>query len=108
MSEDPADLTCTLNEAENRQRRQFVRQSLFPKILHRREMTSGLQLVFEDSQSLRPAVEQFVALERQCCGFLNFDLASKREGLVLTIEGPAGARQILTKFTDGFLSCSST
>lgn len=96
------ELACSLNDEEHRDRRKFVRESLIPKILQTREITSGLQLIFENTESLRSDVESFVELESRCCGFLNFEIAFRREGLVLTIEGPPAANDVLSKFTSAF------
>ena len=85
---------------DHRDRRKFVRESLIPKILETEKSATGLQLVFEDTDSVRSDVELFVELESQCCGFLNFEIASRSEGLVLTIEGPPEANEFLSKFID--------
>ena len=95
------ELACSLNEEDHRDRRKFVRESLIPKILATEKSATGLRLIFEDTDSVRSAVELFVELESQCCGFLNFEVASGSEGLVLTIEGPPEAKELLSKFTSG-------
>ena len=94
------ELACSLNEEEHPDRRKFVRQSLIPKILQTEKIASGLQLIFENTESLRSDVELFVELESQCCGFLNFEITSRSEGLVLTIEGPPEASELLSTFID--------
>ena len=95
------ELACSLNEEDHRDRRKFVRESLIPKILATEKSATGLRLIFEDTDSVRSAVELFVELESQCCGFLNFAITSSSHGLVLTIEGPPEANGILAKFTTG-------
>ena len=95
------ELACSLNEEDHRDRRKFVRESLIPKILATEKSATGLRLIFEDTDSVRSDVELFVELESQCCGFLNFAVASSSHGLVLTIEGPPEANRILVKFTAG-------
>ena len=95
------ELACSLNEEEHADRRKFVLESLIPKILQTHETGSGLKVIFENTESLRSDVDLFVELESQCCGFLNFEVASGSEGLVLTIEGPAEAKELLSKFTSG-------
>jgi hypothetical protein len=79
-------------------RRKFVRESLIPRVIRTQKTPSGLRLVFENSQSLRSDVELFVELESGCCGFLDFEITSGTEGLVLTIEGPDEAREVLASF----------
>lgn len=95
------ELACSLNEEDHRDRRKFVRESLIPKILATEKSATGLRLIFEDTDSVRSAVELFVELESQCCGFLNFAITSSSHGLVLMIEGPPEANRILAKFTAG-------
>ena len=102
QSSKTTELACSLNEEEYRDRRKFVRESLIPKILETEKSATGLQLVFEDTDSVRSDVELFVELESQCCGFLNFAITSTSHGLVLTIEGPPEAKGILAKFASGF------
>ena len=94
------ELACSLNDEEHADRRKFVRESLIPRVLQSHEVGSGLQLIFENTASLRSDVELFVELESQCCGFLNFEIASRSEGLVLTIDGPPEANEFLSKFID--------
>ena len=92
------ELACSLNEEEYRDRRKFVQESLIPRILQTRKLASGLQLIFANTESLRSDVELFVELESQCCGFLNFEIASRSEGLVLTMEAPPEANEFLSKY----------
>ena len=98
-SSKTVELACSLTDQEYRDRRKFVRESLIPKIQRFQTIDSGLQLVFENTEILRSDVELFVELESQCCGFLAFDIAEKNEGLVLKINGPAEAKDVLAKFS---------
>ncbi len=95
------ELACSLNEEEYRERRRFVRESLIPKIQQSWKTESALKLTFENTETLKSDVELFVELESQCCGFLNFEITSGEEGLLLTIEGPPEASDVLSKFTSG-------
>ena len=92
------ELACSLSEEEYRERRRFVRESLIPKIQQSRKTESGLQLIFENTETLKSDVELFVELESQCCGFLTFEVTPKGDALELMIRGPAEAKDVLDKF----------
>lgn len=88
-----AEIACSLNDQEFRQRQAFVRGTLLPHLTGSERLTSGLRLTFP--AALRSSVETFVDLERQCCGFLTFTVTHPDESLVLTIEGPPEAQSTL-------------
>ena len=67
------ELSCTLMEEELKVRRQLVRKTLKPYIRSVETTYLGLTITF--LQGLRRTqIEEFVALERQCCAFLTFDI----------------------------------
>ena len=92
------EVACSLTDAESRERRSLVRETLFPHITTAKKIAAGVKLTFPNSDLVRSNVEEFVALERQCCGFLTFDISPPEQGLVLTIDGPAEAEVTLQKF----------
>ena len=89
---------CSLNDDEFRQRRRLIREELLPHVTRIEKPAGGLRVTFPETSDLRAAVETFVGLERQCCGFLSFTIAPPGEGLILTIEGPPEARGTLDMF----------
>ena len=93
------EVACSLTDAESRERRLMVRKTLFPHITTAEKIATGLKLTFPNSDLVRSNVEEFVGLERQCCGFLAFDISPPGQGLVLTINGPAEAQATLEKFS---------
>lgn len=76
----------------------MVREILRPHVIAHVRTADGLRLAFPDTPDLRERLEAFIDLERQCCGFLHFDLSSSAAGLVVTIGGPASARAMLDAF----------
>ena len=104
MSEpsNTTELACSLNDEDYRDRRKFVRESLVPKVLRSNKTTSGLELTFENTEELRSDVALFAELESQCCGFLSFSIASTEEYIVLTVDGPPEADDVLARFVSGF------
>jgi len=58
-------------------------------------------LKFDDCKVVRSEVNDFVALERQCCGFLNFTISSPEEVLSLSITGPDGSQDTIKAWING-------
>jgi len=90
---------CSLTDEEFQERRALARESLLPHITETRKLESGLELTFPETDTLRASAEAFVALERQCCGFLTFTITPPDQGLALTIEGPPEAQATLEMLT---------
>ena len=99
-TDDSIELACSLTDAELRERRAMMRKALVPHIVDCRLTGCELVLEFSNSQALRSKVEQFVDLERQCCGFLAFTLSPPGEKLTLKIEGPEGTQSTLSMFAE--------
>ncbi|MGI9294531.1 MAG: hypothetical protein ACR2PS_11170, partial [Pseudomonadales bacterium] len=57
-----------------------------------------VSLRFTNSAVTKASLEEFVDLERQCCGFLSFDISETREHLTLRINGPDGSEDVLQMF----------
>ena len=57
-----------------------------------------LRIEFTESESIRELVEEFVARERQCCGFLSFSLTETIGGLTLLIQGTSESEHMLDLF----------
>jgi hypothetical protein len=94
------NIACSLSDEAFRKRRATVRKAMLPHMVNGERMETGLRLTFADTAELRSSVENFIHLERQCCGFLTFTLAPPTDGLILTIEGPPEAQATLDMFSD--------
>lgn len=88
--------SCSLTEAELKQRRADVRRDLVPHVASVARHPGEVELTFD--AEIRSTVEDFVSLEQQCCGFLSFTLAPAGEPLVLTVQGPEGSGATLDMF----------
>ena len=91
-------LACSLTTAERRERRALVRQTL---LRHLEEHSTGdleVLLQFTRSATLRDRLDEFVELERQCCGFLSFEISETAAQVSLRITGPAGSEEVLQAF----------
>lgn len=95
-------IACTLTDEEMRTRRALARRTILPKIIKYERLSDGLTLAFSNSPETRSCVEDFILLEKGCCGFLTFDLTSESTppsgALVLTITGPSDAASVLDTF----------
>ncbi len=92
---DSIELACSLTDAELRERRAMMRKALLPHVVDCRLRGLELARVFSNVEASRSEVEQFVDLERQCCGFLTFTISPPGEKLTLNIEGPEGSQSTL-------------
>lgn len=97
-----ADIACTLNDADFRDRRAFARQQLIPKISKVERIENGLIFRMIAKAGIEEDLSTFVELERQCCGFLTFtiipDERDDTNGVALKIEGPPEASATLEMF----------
>ena len=76
----------------------MVRKELLADVVECR--LTGRQLVLEFREAVRSNVEQFVDLERQCCGFVTFTISPPGEKLTLNVEGPEGAESTLSALAE--------
>jgi hypothetical protein len=60
------------------------------------------RLRFAARPGVRARLEDIVAAESECCGFLTLALVDEPDAIVLTIEAPEGAELVLTEFIRAF------
>ena len=104
--DNPSGLVCTLTPLEVKQRRAEMRKKLLPSVISYHLEKLSLELTFSDEKSIRDELEQFVSLEQQCCGFLDFTISSSDSKLTLNIQGPSGSESTLMVFADAVSVCS--
>ena len=92
------DLYCTLTPQQQKIRRSLVRAKIVPLVRAVYRANSSLRLEFVPSSGNREMLEEFIELERSCCGFLGFSVSKTDEELSLLIEGPPEAAHILDRF----------
>ena len=92
---EPLRVACSLNDEEFAARRAMVRERLAPHIIDIERTDTGVSIAFSPETVKRSDVETFAALERQCCGFLDFELSPPDEKLTLTVTGPPDAAPAL-------------
>ena len=96
------EVSCSLNDVEFRQRRAMARRTLIPHAQACKRHENGVRIAFGPSKGLQKLVEEFVKLERQCCGFLTFEITDGTCGhsKVLSISGPPEASATIDMFAN--------
>lgn len=101
-----APITCTLDPPSLTARRELIDTLIRDGgLAHRRD---DLCLYLDFRPEVRDAVERLVALERECCGFLAFELTTSQDVLSLTITAPETAREAAEAIFAGFLPQTPT
>lgn len=93
-------VACTLLPAQLPERLAWIRQVTTQSLMSHRLDGATLHLTYR--LEARAELERIVAGERQCCGFLRFDLRETQGAVELTIEAPekvaADARWLFDQF----------
>lgn len=92
-------VTCRLLPSELRKREATLLADLRKQIVKAQPLPDGYALFLKmDDAAIRLAAE-VIAVERQCCPFLQFRLTSAQESraLLLEIRGPVGSRELLAQ-----------
>jgi hypothetical protein len=94
-----APLVCTLLPADLADRRRVVLDPLRAAALEVRSTPSGVALRFAPQPGTVERLAEFIELERQCCGFLSFELRVEPAGgpVWLTLSGPEGTGEMLSQ-----------
>jgi hypothetical protein len=91
-------IACSLDKGEARERWQQW-QSLARTVGKVERLVHGLTLHFTATDDTRSDLVRLVVAERQCCGFVDWQLEDLGEELVLTISGdPAGVEAMVESF----------
>ena len=105
MTDTTTKMACSLDTEALTNRRAFFRERIMPKALARTRTDDGLQIVFENDPAVRDELRLFIALERQCCGFLDFELSEdlEKSRLLLVVLGPLEAHGVLDQMESIFI-----
>ncbi len=84
-----------MNQPPEIARRGSLLKTLYESTLERRELEQGFAFRFHGDAASERRVFEFIAMERDCCQFLSFqlDLAEQRGSIWLTVEGPDGMKE---------------
>ncbi len=90
MTKDSADTVCSLPPAELEARRRSIRAEILPLVERTLALADGFACDF--AASMRMKLEQLVALERDCCASLAWQVLDLPSGRVrLEVRGDGAA-----------------
>lgn len=104
MTDINTELACSLEAEAKNDRRVFFQERLLDHALNTTRIDGGLRVTFPNDPDLVAEIQSLIALEIQCCGFLDFKLTTDNENsrLVLSITGPRRAQTVLDAFESAF------
>lgn len=89
---------CSLTTEQQRIRRSRVGDDILPLVCAVNRTGNCLRLELVQASGNRELLEEFIALERDCCGSLDFSLSEEHESLSLLVEGPPDATDLIDLF----------
>ena len=95
--DSPFACDMTTLDAEGRQRHAVVTRQLNDGVQEVRELPDGYALRFTPSQESILLVSEFIAREKLCCPFFNFELLVEKEGgpVWLQLRGREGVKAFI-------------
>jgi hypothetical protein len=96
-------IACTLTEAELRDRRRTVLDSIRNEAVEVTSLSDGYAYHFKAASQTLQALSHLVDLERQCCPFLSFKIVVESNGAPIRLEvtGPPEAKPMIADFLGG-------
>jgi len=93
-------IACTLTDAEMRERRETVLDSVRRAVIDITPLPDGYAYRFDTTSEILSHLARLVDLERQCCPFLTFRIIVKagRQPICLEITGPPEAKAVIAGF----------
>jgi hypothetical protein len=93
-------VACTLTEAELRERRRTILDSIRRAVLDVSPLPDGYAYRFEPTSEILSQLARLIDLERQCCAFLTFRIIVEagRQRICLEIAGPPDAKAVIADF----------
>jgi hypothetical protein len=93
-------IACTLTEAEMRERRQTLLDSVRRAALNVKSLPLGYAYGFEPTSEVLAHLSRLVDLERQCCPFLTFRIVVEagNQPICLEVTGSPEAKTVIADF----------
>ena len=92
-------IACVLEAltGEKQKRRRVLVEHLLQRVKGVIELETGFVLQLQNDGPVRQIAEELIALEQQCCRFLDFDLQGGDDGdpITLSITGKEGVKEFL-------------
>jgi hypothetical protein len=96
MAELP--IACALAPEDRPARGALMGSLAADGLLERRPTAAGVRFRWRDEPGIERRLREFVALERRCCGFLDFDITRGEGRLELEVRGAPEARPVIEQF----------
>ena len=94
-------IACTLSGPDlSRQQSRWHELAARTRV-ERSELPTGLRLVFGDAPGIGEALQQFVEIERECCAFADWELASGEGAFTLEITAAGDAIDVVQGMFSG-------
>jgi hypothetical protein len=95
-------IVCTLTEAELRERRRTVLDSIRDSAIDVAETEEGYVFRFKPASDVLARLSNLVDLERQCCAFLTFRIVVEpQQPIRLEVTGPPESKRMIAEFFGG-------
>lgn len=96
-------IVCTLTEAELRERRRSVLDSIRQSAIDITAIADGYSYRFTRTSEVLSQLSNLVDLERQCCQFLTFKIIVEAgsKAIALDVTGPPEAQSIIADYFGG-------
>lgn len=101
MTETPP-IACSLKASELKQRLAEIAAVGADSLSSRSGEGGTTTLRFRSEPATRQRLQAIVAAEKECCPFLEFELRSEADELVLTITAPPGGEPVAAGLADAF------
>lgn len=90
-------VACALTDDARREREAEIRRLLADEAEAVVEREDGIEVRFDGSADCLPGIAELVALERECCRFLRFEVVAEpgKGPIRLLVTGPEGTRELL-------------
>ena len=95
MQRMTAPIACTLTGPELAERRNAILNALRKATVRTHRLPNGYAYDFHASAEMPAQLERLVALERQCCEFLNFNVVETLNTIRLEVTGSPEAVAVI-------------
>ncbi|MCZ6643721.1 MAG: hypothetical protein O7C67_18205 [Gammaproteobacteria bacterium] len=104
MTDTTTESACSLDAEAMNERWVLFQERLLGHALRTTRIDGGLRVTFPNDPALLAELRALIALERQCCGFLDFQLTKDIDDSrsLLSITGPREAQAVLRQLESAF------
>lgn len=95
-------IQCSLGSDELEERKSFVKENLFSKVIKKEKSTTSMTYYFDDKSETLDYAMEFLQKEKDCCPFFKFDMSILpfSKGFAVKISGTEDAMHFLQEIDD--------